>query len=122
GGLLLARGDGAAAAAACRASLALDPKDKAAYLLLHEALGRVSCYEEQLDNLEQLRAVAPADLFGWVEVYTPCARLNRFDVALPLLERAVELDPNDPLALKQLVQARMNLRLRDAETMRLAER
>jgi tetratricopeptide (TPR) repeat protein len=57
-----------------------------------------------------------------VAAYTPCARLYRFDLALPLLERAVALDPNDPMALKHLFQARMNLCLRDAETLGLAER
>jgi len=52
-----------------------------------------------LENLADLRAVAPDDLFAYDEAYTPCARLQRWDLALPLLERAVEIDPNHPIAL-----------------------
>lgn len=122
GSLLLAEGDPAGAVEAFREALSLDPKEAANYRGLHTALGAMSRYEEQLENLAALRQVEPNDLFGYLGVYHPCARLHRFDLALPLMEKAVALDPNYPVAVNHLFQARMNLGLLDAETLALAER
>src|SRR5262249_23277535 len=82
----------------------------------------LSRYVEQLDNLANLRAIAPDDLFAYDEAYTPCARLERWDLALTLLECASEIDPNHPRVLKHLFQVRMNQRRFDAETLAMAER
>jgi tetratricopeptide (TPR) repeat protein len=120
--LLAAEGRDEEAVIAFRRALALDPQARAGYAGLHRALGRLSRYNEQLANLDRLRALDPDDRLALVGVYTPCACLRRFDLAQSLLERAVALDPNDPMAVKHLFQVRMNLGLRDAETVRLAER
>jgi tetratricopeptide (TPR) repeat protein len=121
--LLAAAGRDEAAVKAFRRALRLDPREKTSYYGLHEALGRLSRYEEQLENLVfVLREIDPNDLFALTQVYTPCARLRRFDQALPLLERAVAVDPHSPLALKWLFQTRMNLRRLDAQTGKLAQR
>src|SRR5207248_1794725 len=107
---------------AFRRAIDLYPGEKASYRGLNDTLGRLSRYEEQLENLARLRQLDPEDLPAHVAVYTPCARLRRFEVARPLLERAVALDPHHPMAIKHLFQVRMNLGLRDAETLELAER
>lgn len=120
--LRVAEGQDEAAAAAFREAIALAPEVKSHYYGLQAALGRLSRYEEQLATLAALRERDPADRHGLVQVYTPCARLGRFDLAQPLLERAVALDPHDALALRQLFEVRMNLGRRDAETLALAER
>jgi RNA polymerase sigma factor (sigma-70 family) len=118
----LARGADAEAADAFRSAIARAPAEKAGYYGLDTALARLSRYEEQLENLDRLRALDPDDLFAYTAAYTPCARLVRFELALPLLERAVELDPHHPMALKHLFQVRMNLHLCDEETLQMAER
>lgn len=120
--LAAAEGRDEAAAAAFRRAIALAPRETQAYYGLFEALGRLSRYEEQLETLARLRERDPHDIFAHKAAYTPCARLYRFDLARPLLERAVALDPNDPTAVKWLFQVRMNLRLLDAETEGLAQR
>ena len=102
-------------------AIRLSPKNKANYRGLNDALGRLSRYENQLENLAALREVDPNDLYGYVQVYTPCARLHRFDIAQALLEKAVALDPNDPMAVKHLFQVRMNLGLCDSESLAIAE-
>jgi len=105
-----------------RAAIALAPQERSNYYGLHFALGRLSLYTEQLENLHSLRTLAPNDIFAYDEAYTPCARLQRWEIASPLLERAVEMDPNHPIALKHLFQVRMNLRLWNDQTLALAER
>ncbi len=110
------------AAAAYRKALALAPTEKANYYGLHRTLARLSRYEEQLENLARLRTLDPQDIFAYCEAYTPCARLTRWQATLPLLEQAVEIDPNFPGAIKHLFQVRMNLHLYNEETQRLAER
>jgi tetratricopeptide (TPR) repeat protein len=120
--LLAAEGEDEEAVRAFRRALSLDPREKAAYYGLHRVLGRLSRYDEQLTNLDRLRELDAEDRLALVGVYTPCAGLRRFDRARPLLERAVALDPNDPMAVKHLFQVRMNLGLKDAETLAWAER
>jgi RNA polymerase sigma factor (sigma-70 family) len=119
---LAAQGKDEAAVKAFRRAIRLVPREKASYRGLSATLGRLSRYEEQLETLARLRELDPDDLSALVGVYTPCARLGRFDIARPLLERAVEIDPNYPMAVKHLFQVRMNLGLRDAQTLELAER
>ncbi len=118
----LAEGRYSEAAEAFRAAIALAPQEKSNYHRLHAALGELSRYTEQLENLTTLRAIDQNDIFAYDAAYTPCARLQRWDIASPLLERAVEIDPNHPMALKHLFQVRMNLGRRDEETLALAER
>jgi RNA polymerase sigma factor (sigma-70 family) len=120
--LFLANGADAEAADAFRGAIACAPAEKPGYYGLNTALAHLSRYEEQLENLARLRALDPDDLFAYTAAYTPCARLVRFDLALPLLERAVELDPHHPMALKHLFQVRMNLQLCNEETLAMAER
>lgn len=120
--LMLAQGKDEEAVLECRRAVALAAREREAYVLLHEALGRLPDYPGQLENLATMRKLDRRDLFGYVEAYTPCARMSRWDVALPLMEQAVELDPNDPIAIKQLFQVRMNLRRFDDETLALASR
>jgi RNA polymerase sigma factor (sigma-70 family) len=120
--LLAAEGNDKQAVRAFRRAIDLCPGEKASYRGLDAALGRLSRYEEQLENLARLRQLDPEDLPAHLAVYTPCAQLGRFDLARPLLERAAALDPHHPLAIKLLFQVRMNLGLRDAETLALAER
>lgn len=117
-----AKGDDAAAVALFGRAVALAPMRKTGYYGLHAALGRLSRYQEQLDNLAALRRLDSNDVRAYELAYTPCARLGRFDLARPLLERAVTLDPNNPVAVKHLFQVRMNLGIADRETLLLAER
>jgi RNA polymerase sigma factor (sigma-70 family) len=105
-----------------RQAVALAPREKESYYGLVRVLGRLSRYEEQLETMAQVRAFDPEDLAAVTGAYTPCARLRRFDLARPLLERAVSIDPNSPTAVQHLFQVRMNLGLYDAETLALAER
>ncbi|MGC4045160.1 MAG: sigma-70 family RNA polymerase sigma factor [Armatimonas sp.] len=109
------------ALAGYRAALTTDPLDGQTHYQFCCALGRLSRYEERLVALEEYRHALPGDPTGYIEVYMPCARLGRWDIARPLLEQAVALDPNHPLALKHLFQVRMNLGLHDEETLALAE-
>lgn len=111
-----------AAVEAFRYALELNPGDADCHFGLHSALGSLSRFEAQLTNLADLRADHPEHLEAYVHVYTPCARLERWDIALPLLQQAVQIDPNYPIAIKHLFQVRMNLGLCDAETGELAER
>ena len=117
-----AEGDNTQAVDAFHAAIALALTDRANYYGLHRVLGRLSRYTEQLQNLEALREIAPSDLFAYEKAYTPCARLQQWDLARQLMERAVEIDPNHPLALKHLFQVRMNQTRGDLETLALAER
>jgi RNA polymerase sigma-70 factor (ECF subfamily) len=117
---LAAEGRDEQAVKAFRRACRLAPRERANDYDLCEVLGRLSRYEEQLGTLAKLRLRYPDDSRALVGAYTPCARLRRFDLARPLLERAVALDPNDAMAIRQLFQVRMNLRLYDAETQRLA--
>lgn len=105
-----------------QAALAADPMDGETYYQWNRALLRLSRFEEQLAALEVYRRHLPEDPGGYIEAYVPCARMLRWDIARPLLEQAVALDPNHPLALKHLFQVRMNLGLHDEETLALAER
>ncbi len=111
-----------AAAEAFQYALELNPGDAGLHFGLHGVLGRLSRFERQIQNLARLRERRPEHLEAYVHVYTPCARLQRWDIALPLLEQALQIDPNYPLAVKHLFQVRMNLGLCDAETGALAER
>src|SRR4029079_17102552 len=74
-----AEGEDTQAVEAFRAAIALAPREKANYYGLHLALGRLSRYTEQLENLDALRTIAPEDIFAYDEAYTPCARLQRWD-------------------------------------------
>jgi len=78
---------------AYRRAISVSPREAENHYGLHISLGRLSRYQDQLDNLAQLRTIAPKDMFGYVQAYTPCARIVRFDIALPIMERAGELDP-----------------------------
>ena len=120
--LLAAEGKDEEAVKVFRRAITLAPKEKDNYYGLHDVLGRLSRYEEQLENVSKIREVDPDDLFALIGGYMPCARLRRFDIARSLLERAVEVDPNHPMAVKHLFQVRMNLRLFDDDTLHLAER
>ncbi len=115
-------GNDAQAVEAYRDAIAQNPAECANYYGLHRVLGRLSRYAEQLENLAALRTLAPDDLFAYDEAYTPCARLERWDMAVPLLECALEIDPNHPVVLKHLFQVRMNQQRYDVETLGLAER
>ncbi|MCW3052159.1 MAG: Tetratricopeptide 2 repeat protein, partial [Chthonomonadales bacterium] len=119
---LATTGEDAQAADAYREALGLAPKEKPLYYGLHRVLGRLSRYADQLENLAALREIAPDDIFAYDEAYLPCARMQRWDIALPLLEHAVAIDPNHPLALKHLFQVRMNQKRYDGEALALAER
>jgi tetratricopeptide (TPR) repeat protein len=119
---LAAQGRHRAAAAAFRSAIALSPDEPELYYGLDRALARRSRYEEQLENLAALRRIVPGDVRAFDAAYTPCARLHRFDIALPLLERAVAVDPHYPPAVRHLFQVRGNLGLLDTATMSLAER
>src|SRR5205814_1824087 len=101
------------AVAGFREAIRLAPKERSSYFGLHEALGRLSRYEAQLENLEQWRALDPRDGFAHDAAYTPCAHLGRFEQAKALLEQGRAVDPNNPRLLKHLFQARMNLGLKD---------
>ena len=105
-----------------KAALAANPADGETHYHLSRALGRLSRYEEQLAALEDQRTAVPRDPNGYIEAYVPCARLRRWDLAQTLLECAVALDSNHPLALKHLFQVRMNLGLFDGVSLALAER
>jgi tetratricopeptide (TPR) repeat protein len=119
---LSAEGRYADAAPFFRRAIELAPRRRENYVGLHYCLARRGRYDEQLENLSAMRKSLPSDLFGYIKAYTPCARLDRFDVALPLMERAVTLDPNFPIAIKHVFQVRYNLGLLDDVTRELAER
>ena len=119
---LAEKGEQEAAATAYHEAIALAPHEREGYYGLHRALAHLSQYEQQLENLAQLRELAPDDIFSYDEAYLPCARLQRWALAEALLEKAVELDPNYPLAIKHLFQVRMNQHRFDSETLALAER
>ncbi len=117
-----AQADYAQAVLVYQLALKEHPQEHLLYHGLSRCLGHLSRYEEQLQVLENLRRIAPEDIYGYDAAYTPYARLGRWEPLQSLLETASQLDPYNPAVLEHLFQVRMNRRYLDEQTLALAER
>jgi Tfp pilus assembly protein PilF len=90
---LLERDDLAAAEGAANAALAVDPKQRDAWIVLGTALAKQNRHERALVCFEQVLALEPNDLASHVAMGELYLDLGAYNQAASSLEKAMSLDP-----------------------------
>jgi Tfp pilus assembly protein PilF len=90
---LLERDDRAAAEGAANAALAVDPKQRDAWIVLGTALAKQNRHERALVCFEQVLALEPNDLASHVAMGELYLDLGAYNQAASSLEKAMSLDP-----------------------------
>ena len=86
----------------------LDPKDTACRMQLVKVYTQAGRDQEALRICEELRQIEPENATTDLNIAVLSARLNRLDAALSAVDRAIELDPDNPefQRARQLIQER----------------
>ena len=115
----LERPDGAQRALeAADAFLARNPASDRALALKARALAGLGRWDEASQIFSQVGVRSPQEMRSWA---TALVHERRFSEAMPLLERLLESEPDDPAALRQVVACRFQMGL-TAAALESAER